>query len=336
MSHHYSGPDNRFPNDDARLDICDLFAFQSPHNPGKSVLIMNVHPSFGVNPFAPTGGDLFAAEAIYEICVDVDGDIVEDIVYRVTFSEPQQGNQTATLRRITGQALATVEAAGDIIIDNAPVSFGQEVLETTANDYHLFVGHRSDPFFFDVMGAINQFQFTNSDFFADKNIAAIAIELPNSAFGTSSKVNIWGRVLIPTAMVVGPIGTTFHGWAQIDRAARPTQANFLLSGDIKAAYLSEQPSQDVEHYLAAYAHSLEHTGGYSSEEAIKAAQALVPEVLSYNYKLPAQYPLNGRKLTDDVADVFLSILTNGKVTADGIAAHTDLIHEFPYLGDPHQ
>jgi len=48
-----------------------------------------------------------------------------------------------------------------------------------------------------------------------------------------------------------------------------------------------------------------------------------------------RYPHNGRTLTDDVVDVFLSVLTNGKVTGDKVGPHSDLLDEFPYLGPPH-
>jgi hypothetical protein len=40
--------------------------------------------------------------------------------------------------------------------------------------------------------------------------------------------------------------------------------------------------------------------------------------------------------TDDVVDVFLSVLTNGKVTGDNVGHHHDLLAEFPYLGPPHK
>ena len=53
MSHHYSGPDFGFPHGDARLDFTDLYAFPKPGDAGKSILIMNVHPSAGVNPPGP-------------------------------------------------------------------------------------------------------------------------------------------------------------------------------------------------------------------------------------------------------------------------------------------
>jgi hypothetical protein len=50
MSHHYSGPHFGFPHGDARLDITDLFAFPKPDSVGKSILILNVHPSFPLLP----------------------------------------------------------------------------------------------------------------------------------------------------------------------------------------------------------------------------------------------------------------------------------------------
>ena len=74
MSHHYSGPDFGFPHGDARLDLTDLYAFPKPGDAGKSILIMNVHPSVSVNPPGLTTADPFAREAMYELKIDTDGD----------------------------------------------------------------------------------------------------------------------------------------------------------------------------------------------------------------------------------------------------------------------
>ena len=60
MSHHYSGPDWGFPLGDARLDLTDLYAFPKPGDAGKSILIMNVHPSVGENPPGATTAEPFA------------------------------------------------------------------------------------------------------------------------------------------------------------------------------------------------------------------------------------------------------------------------------------
>ena len=54
MSHHASGPNFGFPRDDARLDMTDLYAFPKPGDPGKSILILNVHPSFRLDSPEPT------------------------------------------------------------------------------------------------------------------------------------------------------------------------------------------------------------------------------------------------------------------------------------------
>src|SRR5437588_10503973 len=86
MSHHYSGPDFRFPQGDARLDFTDLYAFPQPGDTEKSILIMNVHPSAGENPPGPTTTEPFAPEAVYESKTGTDCDEVADIAYRVRSS----------------------------------------------------------------------------------------------------------------------------------------------------------------------------------------------------------------------------------------------------------
>jgi hypothetical protein len=93
MSHHYSGPDYGFPHGDARLDLTDLYAFPKPGDPGKSILIMDVHPSVGVNPPGPTTDEPFAPHAVYELKIDTDGNRVADIAYRVRFSRPTRAGR---------------------------------------------------------------------------------------------------------------------------------------------------------------------------------------------------------------------------------------------------
>ena len=60
MSHHYSGPSFGFPRADARLDFTDLYAFPKPRDAGKSILIMNAHPSVVLTPPGPTTAEPFA------------------------------------------------------------------------------------------------------------------------------------------------------------------------------------------------------------------------------------------------------------------------------------
>ena len=65
------------------------------------------------------------------------------------------------------------------------------------------------------------------------------------------------------------------------------------------------------------------------------AATLLPDVLPYEPGQPAAYPRNGRALTDDVGDHFLTVFTNATVTGDGVGPHADLLSEFPYVGSPH-
>jgi len=323
MSHHYSGPDYGFPNGDPRLDLTDLYAFPKPGDTGKSIVIMNVHPSEAVNPPGPTTRVPFATEAVYELKVDTDGDAVADVAYRVRFSPSDDGTQLATVRRVEGEEATGKGDGGEIIIDKAPVSTGAEARVTEAGEYRFFAGWRSDPFFFDTEGALNNLQFTGTDFFTGKDVCSIVLEVPNTALGENA-VGLWHRTLDGTS------GT----WVQADRGARPSQSIFL-TGEEKGTYLAGEPVNDAR-FIAIFAHSLEHTGGYSPQEAKRVAASLLPDILSYDPNRPASYPENGRALSDDVMDVFISLLTNGKLTRDGVGPHHDLLAEFPYLGPPHK
>src|SRR6202023_2139071 len=132
MSHHYSGPDFSFPQGDARLDFTDLYAFPKPGDAGKSILIMNVHPSAGENPPGATTTEPFAPEALYELKIDTDGDGVADIAYRVRFSAFERGVQTAILYRVDGPQAAGTGDGGGVIVDGGPGSVERDVMRTTA------------------------------------------------------------------------------------------------------------------------------------------------------------------------------------------------------------
>jgi hypothetical protein len=323
MSHHYSGPELGFPHGDARLDLTDLYAFPKPGDAGKSILIMNVHPSVGFKPAGPTTDDPFATQAVYELKIDTNGDRVADIAYRYRFTSDKTGALTATVRRVEGVQAAGIGDDGQTIIEAAPVSTGSEALVTEAGDYRFFAGWRSDPFFFDTLGALNDLKFTGTDFFTDKDVCSIVLEVPNSALG-SGKIGLWHRT------VDGASGK----WVQADRGALASQSVFL-PGDHQADYQAAQPADDSR-FIPVFAHSLEHTGGYAPEEAKRAAAILLPDILPFVPGKPASYPSNGRALTDDAVDVFLSILTNGKITRDNVGPHTDLLTSFPYIGTPHK
>ncbi|MBV8067677.1 MAG: DUF4331 family protein, partial [Candidatus Eremiobacteraeota bacterium] len=286
MSHHYSGPDLTFPHGDARLDFTDLYVFPKPGDGSKSILIMDVHPSEGLNPKGPTTTEPFSTKALYEFMIDADGDAVVNIAYSVAFAASNGGAQSATVRRIESTRSERTSDDGKVVVDGAPVSAAREAKATSAGDYRFFAGWRSDPFFFDTMGALNNLQFTGQDFFAEKNICSIVLEVPNSALG-SANLNLWARTLD------GASGS----WVQADRGAHASQEPFL-AGDQKVAYLSGEPANDAR-FVSLFAHALEHTGGYTTDEATRAAGELLPDIMPYRPGRAALYPGNGRALADD-------------------------------------
>jgi uncharacterized protein DUF4331 len=320
MSHHYSGVDFGFPLGDARLDFCDLYAFSKPGDTNRSILIMDVHPSKAL-PEGSTTAEPFAPEAIYELRIDTDGDLVADITYRFRFSPSENGAQSATVRRVEGGN----GNGGVAIIEGAPVSRGSDAQVSQAGYYRFFAGWRSDPFFYDAGGALNDFQYTGDDFFVDADVCSIALELPNSELG-DGEVSLWHRTLF---------SADDTNWTQVERGARTQLVPFLVPNEEKDAYVGSEPADDAR-FVDVLAHSLEHIGGYSSEDAKRVAGTLLPDVIRYDPKRAVAYPDNGRLLSDDVGDFNVAIFTNGKVTEDGVGPHKDLLADFPYLGPPHE
>jgi hypothetical protein len=306
------------PNMDARIDICDFFVFQKPKDPSRSIIVFNV------NPFAPTRGDSFAPEAVYEIKIDTNGDAVAEIAYRISFTEKEHGAQLATVRRAAGKQAQGNGNEGEVLFDSVPVSFEEKAIIDEAGGYRFFAGIRSDPFFIDLDGLLDGMKFTGADYFADKNVYSIVLDLPNSALGYSSKIGIWTRVLIPKDE---------DPYFQIDRMGRPFINVTFTKDEDKDEFNQIEPTRDRELFTDKFI-DMFVSRGYGQEEARKTALELLPDILGYDYSSAAGYP-NGRNLTDDVIDYQLAILTHGTVTTDKVGPHEDLLDEFPYVGRPH-
>ena len=97
MSNHFSADNLKFPGDDRRLDLTDVFMFTSADDPDKTVLIMDSNPTSAPPPIpAPTTGPEFYPGAVYRINIDNDGDNLADVAFTFVFSEYQDGRQTGT------------------------------------------------------------------------------------------------------------------------------------------------------------------------------------------------------------------------------------------------
>ncbi len=323
MADHLDAPGLMSPNANPKTDITDIYVFQKPGEPHKSILILNV------NPLAPTLANEFESNGLYELKIDTDADALAEVVFRIAFTPVSNGEQWATVRRAVGQQALRDENSGEVIIENAPVSFSSKALITNAGPYKFFAGIRSDPFFFDLIGFLHNFQFTGSDFFIDKNVFSMVLEVPNSALGSNPKIGVWARTLL----AAGDADGDANDYTKDDRMGRPAINTVFNHGTAKNTFNQIDPPQDRPLFEASFQATLA-SFGYSADQADAIADILLPDILTYDYASSAGY-LNGRKLTDDVIDISLTLVTNGKVTTDKVGPHTDYLSHFPYVGEPH-
>jgi Domain of unknown function (DUF4331) len=327
------------PNGDPRADITDIYIFQRPDNHNKSILILNV------NPLAPSLSDEFQHGAVYDMLIDTDGDARADIGFRITFSPKVDGKQFARVVR-TERDRDDDDDDGhhddehqDVIIERAPVSFGSRAVITRGedDDYRFFAGFRSDPFFFDLQAFLAGLQFHNpgTDFFLDKNVFGIVLEVPNrEGLGERPQIGYWARTLIPS-------GNGDARLAPDDQVGRPAINTVFNHGTDKQLFNITPPQRQRttvtstgKTFLENFESTLETLGGYSATQAAGVAKILLPDIMTYDYTSSAGF-LNGRKLTDDVIDIELALVSNGHITSDFVGPHTDYLQSFPYLGRPH-
>lgn len=313
---------DHFDTEDSRTDLTDLYAFPSPSRPDCSVLILNFNPE-------PSAAELSVDPAAsYELKIDTDGDLEADIAFHVRFT-PTNGaaataTATATLYRATGDAARGTGAVGEVVMSGIPMSMGDSASIGASAGYRFFSGMRSDPHFKDILGFRNNFQFTGDDPVAKRNVIGIVLEVPHGHLAAGGRIQIWGRV---TVEVEGERVT-------VDQAGRPGTNNAFNAPEAdRLEFDGTPPNEQLRRFgerFLAFLGSL----GYSDAEAAVLLPGYLPDLLSYDPSQPAGYP-NGRRLTDDTADLLASLLTRGRITSDLAGPHTDLLHEFPYLGPPH-
>jgi uncharacterized protein DUF4331 len=333
MSNHFTGLSLGPPMGDQRLDLCDLYAFQSPTDSARTVIILNANPN----------ADALHPDAIYRLNIDHDGDYLTDIAFSYVFSRPQNGKPTVNVFMAQGAEARSVEAVGTKLIAEGEVSFGPEPNILRAGNITFFAGSRSDAFFFDFDGIKTLFDtrgkrnftephlggkspWTGVDSNAAANVFSTVIELPTDQLALKPELHIWGRCSVRRN------GKLVH----VDRAGHPSVSSFFNTDDTKEEYNASEPVNDRQRWLDQFVHLMGHTGNYTREEAIAAIdkERTLPDVLSFDPSKPAKYP-NGRTFADDVIDYRIAFLTKGQCPPTGLKPHTDILKEFPYLGTPH-
>ncbi|HJQ08125.1 MAG TPA: DUF4331 family protein, partial [Candidatus Saccharimonadales bacterium] len=206
MSHHLDSP---LAQKDPRLDISDVYLFRGSSG---TVFVMNVNPR--------SGADGFHHEAMYEFKVDKSGNAVEDLTFRVTFSERKDDKQAVTVRQLTGHEAADRMAEGTVIAEGSTDETiqGQEGVK-------VFAGSAGEPFYIEgrVVTAVKKAvaegsaldlgdfdPSTAANLFGNSNVSAIVLEVPNDQLGKT--IHFWGTVVL---------ATDAGGWRQVQRAATP-------------------------------------------------------------------------------------------------------------------
>jgi hypothetical protein len=313
-----SGLSDHFDTEDSRTDITDLYVFPSPQGGDRSVLILDINPDASALEVS------FDPAASYELKIDTDGDLEAEVAFHILFASSAHGGATATVYRASDAAARETGAIGEAVIADAPVSMEGSAGFAASSGYRFFAGLRSDPHFKDAKGLHNDFQFTGDDPIAQRNVFGIVLEVPNAALG-AAPIRLWARAMTPV-----------HGKVtQVDQAGRPGINNTFNGPEADRLAFNETPPADQRarfgDKFVAFLQSL----GYPEAEASELALGFLPDMLEYDPSAPPGYP-NGRRLTDDTADLIVALLTRGRVTSDLAGPHTDLLDEFPYLGPPHR
>jgi len=320
MSHHLDSPIAR---QDIRLDITDLYVFRGEIG---TVFVINVcHSIFGPIP-APG----YHPEGMYEFKVDLNGDAVEDVTYRLTFAErDKSGKQSYVVRCIHGAEATDPHAPGTVV---AQGTTGETI--TTPSGLRVWAGKAGDPFWIepDVLHAVGHaFQDGTTinlagwdpsrakNLFAGHTVHSIVMEVPDSELlrggNGNRRVGVWA---------VSTLATDAGGWRSINRVGLPmipplfTQYNEDLGNRLNAG----RPADDFGTYGAAVTKAIAGVvSAYGTAEdpqayAEKVAHRLFPNMLPYVIGTPAALGFvewNGRSLTDNAPDVMFSIAANTPV-----------------------
>jgi hypothetical protein len=176
-------------------DITDVYAFQSPADNSKMVLVCNVQ---GLMSPTASASATFPNNVMYEMNIDNTGDNVEDLVIQFLIQNGKVKAYGPVMPTTTGTT-STVLTSGPVT-EVAVTAYGASspTVGTSSNGIKLFAGPRDDPFFFDLTrfkevlaGTQTGFRNPGVDAFAGTNVMSLVIELPKTLLGSGTTVNYW-------------------------------------------------------------------------------------------------------------------------------------------------
>ena len=126
-------------------------------------------------------------------------------------------------------------------------------------------------------------------------------------------------------------------WTIVDQMARPAINTVFNSGADKETFNVTPPSQQDDAgkpYRNNVKAVLSALGGYTEPTLTSMANALIPDVITYNTASMGTNILNGRALADDVIDAELQIVLQNPAASDCVPWDNDSIPSFPSLDNP--
>ncbi len=188
-----TGPGSTSPGN----DITDIYAFQSPADNSKMVLVLNTQ---GLLAPAATAAAAFSSNVMYEFNIDNTGDNIEDLVIQCLV---QNGKMRVygPVPVGTPGTMSTVKTSGPSTeVSVTAYGAGSPSIGTNSNGIKVFAGPRDDPFFFDLVrfkeiiaGTQTSFRDPGVDTFAGTNVMSIVVEVPKTLLGSATTINVWGE-----------------------------------------------------------------------------------------------------------------------------------------------
>ena len=366
MSHHISGPRAAA---EPIADITDLYAFPSPEQPGRLVLVLNTLP------FAPPSA-VFSDGLIYRFRLRpltasdredaapfVPGG--EEIVIDCTFSAPAGGHGA----NAPGQEGTCTTPTGETV----PIRVNDE---HAGQDHgvRVFAGPRWDPFIMDAPAALKtiatgELAFTDPGaiYLDGKNVLGLVVEIDRPVLGGAELLGVVAETLTRGSLNV-----------RLERAGRPEVPNLMLAPkqfdpvnrdlEIRDLYNMEDAFHLSPAYEGAYRARLNanlafwdgldgktdwparEDGAHPLTELILADYLVVDVTKPYAERASfleielaarrgqAHRTCGGRALNDDVMDTIFTLLVNarnGPAIRDGVGQATRPgSRVFPYLAPP--
>ena len=376
MSHHFdllteTEKENPAAAAIRAMDVSDAHCFAGPSDDDgpRTVIGMNVSPQFFTSHSAPWNPPTGPNATLYELKLDLNDDLVEDITWRFTFPFDSTGAQYVQVAQLTGPDATSRTAPGTIITPpNAPVG---KVL-CVGDGIKIFADERLDSFFTDIrvpadLRAVlppasgksadpglptNNFMNT----FAGQSVWLVMVELPAGITGLDP-IQCWGSTAI--------FDNRHGAWLQVQRAALPDVAvvfgngqdpyHGMINSTGPSADLAGRPANSatdpasgvwgaVRDQVTAVVKALNTYGqgvhGQPTAMAYGAwaADILLPNVIRFTPGTTALWdpwngPRNGMGLHEERASNFAKMVVNQDYTT-GLRQTEHLLDYFPYLLPP--